>query len=191
MTLKPALQAASRKAWRAWLSKHHTKAQEIWLVYLKKHTGKPSVQYPESIEEALCFGWIDGIRKSIDDERYAVRFTPRRAGSQWSPRNIELAGKMIEAGKMTAAGREAFERRVGYGREIVQARSAREIPLTPALEQALRKNKKAWHHFRNLAPSHRKQYVGWLRSAKKPETREKRLREAIRLLARNEKLGMK
>ena len=189
--MKSEIYVSDRKEWRSWLIENHTKMEEIWLVYYKKHTGKPTVTYTDSVEEALCFGWIDGLTRSIDGEKYAYRFTPRRAGSKWSPLNIKLAKKMIEAGKMTEAGLAIFNQRVGYDEEILKARKVKEIPLTPEIEDALKANKKAWHNFNNLAPSYRKQYVGWLRSAKKPETREKRLKEAIKLLSRNEKLGMK
>ena len=182
---------SDRKGWRSWLSDNHAKVEEVWLVYYKKHTGKPTINYTDSVEEALCFGWIDGLKQSIDSERYAYRFTPRKRGSKWSPLNIRLAKKMIEEGKMSEAGLAAFNQRVSYDEEILNARSAKEIPLTPEIESALKANKKAWDNFNNLTPSYRKQYVGWLRSAKRPETRAKRLKEAITLLAENKKLGMK
>ena len=189
--MKSKVYAASRKEWRTWLEKNHATADEIWLVYYKKHTGKPSVEYTDSVEEALCFGWIDGLKRSLNEETYTHRFTPRRARSRWSPLNIKLAKKMIKEGKMTQAGLEAFNQRVSYDDDITMPRNAREIPLTPELEKALRANKKAWDNFNNLAPSYRKHYVGWLRSAKKQETRERRLKEAIQLLSQNKKLGMK
>ena len=183
--------ASGRKEWRSWLIENHAKAEEVWLIYYKKHTGKPTIAYTDSVEEALCFGWIDGLKKSIDSEKYTYRFTPRKRGSKWSPLNIKLAKKMIEEGKMTEAGLAAFNQRVSYDEELLKAINAKEIPLTPEIENGLKANKQAWNNFNNLAPSYRKQYVGWLRSAKKPETREKRLKEAIKLLTRNEKLGMK
>ena len=189
--MRPEIYVLGRKEWRSWLIENHAKAEEVWLVYYKKHTGKPTITYTDSVEEALCFGWIDGLKKSIDGEKYAYRFTPRKAGSKWSPLNIKLAKKMMEEGKMTEAGLAAFNQRVTYDEEILKARNAKEIPLTPEIENGLKANKKAWKNFNNLAPSYRKQYVGWLRSAKKPETREERLKEAIKLLTRNEKLGMK
>ncbi len=189
--MKPQLSASNRPQWRSWLKKNHAKADEVWLVYFKKHTGKPSVNYTDSVEEALCFGWIDGLMKRIDEQRYARRFTPRKPRSKWSPLNIRLAKKMIEAGSMTKAGLVAFEQRIAYDKEIIEARESAEIPLTPEIEKRLRANKKAWENFNNLAPSNRKQYVGWLRSAKRPETLDRRLKEAIALLAKNKKLGMR
>ncbi len=189
--MKPECCASSREEWRAWLKKNHTKAVQVWLVYYKKHTGKSSIDYTDSVEEALCFGWIDGIKKKIDEEKYAHRFTPRKAKSKWSPLNIRRAKKMIEEGKMTQMGLASFNQRISYDEDFLKARNAKEISLTPEIEKALEANKKAWEHFNNLTPTHKKQYVGWLISAKRPETRERRLEEAIKLLTENKKLGMK
>jgi uncharacterized protein YdeI (YjbR/CyaY-like superfamily) len=181
----------SRAAWRAWLVKNHAKADEVWVVYYKKASGKQSVDYAASVEEALCFGWIDGLKKRIDDDRYTHRFTPRKLGSRWSPLNIERAEELIAVGKMMPWGAAAFERRRGYDERILAARAGVEIPLTPEIEKALRASRSAWQNFTALAPSHRNQYVGWLRSAKRPETLMKRLAEAVQLLEKNAKLGMK
>jgi uncharacterized protein YdeI (YjbR/CyaY-like superfamily) len=189
--MKPELCASSRKEWRSWLKKNHTKVKEVWLVYYKKHTGKPSISYTGSVEEALCFGWIDGIKKRIDEEKYAHRFTPRKAKSKWSPLNVRLAKKMINEGKMTQSGLVSFNQRIDYAEDFLKARNANEVHLTPEIKEALKTNKKAWEHFNDLASSYKKQYVGWLISAKRPETRERRLEEAIKLLTENKKLGMK
>ena len=183
--------AADRRRWRSWLRQNHARLDEAWLVYYKKQTGKATVSYRDSVEEALCFGWIDGLRHSIDAERYAIRFTPRRQGSMWSLLNIELAEKMIDAGQMTAAGLVVFERRQGYDWKVLKASASREIPLTPEIEIFLKRHKRAWKNFNSLAPSYRKQYAAWLRSAKRQETLHRRLKEAVKLLAANEKLGMK
>jgi uncharacterized protein YdeI (YjbR/CyaY-like superfamily) len=145
----------------------------------------------ESVKEALCFGWIDGLKKSFDAERYMHRFTPRRAGSKWSPLNIKLAGELIEAGKMTKAGLEAFNNRVDYDEEFIKAKTTKDSSLESETEESLKANHKAWDNFEKLAPGYRKQYIGWLQSAKKPETRERRLKELIKVLEKNEKLGMK
>ena len=170
---------------------HHATEDEVWLVYYKKYTGKPSVTYIESVKEALCFGWIDGIKKSVDDETYMHRFTPRKPDSKWSPRNIRLARELIASGDMADAGLRAFEQRTEYDSKTLQALNWADIPLDLEIEKSLRANQKAWDNFNALAPGYRKQYVGWLQSAKKPETREKRLKEAMELLASNKKLGMK
>ena len=184
-------QAKSRKDWRDWLKKNHADEKEIWLVYYKKHTGKPTIEYMDSVEEAICFGWIDGIKRRIDDEKYAYKFTVRKAKSKWSPLNIKLAGKMIKEKKMTAFGLTFFEQRIEYDKEFIKTRASNEIVLTPEIEQVLKNNEKAWSNFIKLAPSYKKQYIGWLISAKKEETKQKRLEEAIKLLEQNRKLGMK
>jgi len=182
---------SSRKEWRSWLKANHSTVQEVWLVYYKKHTGKPSVSYGESLEEALCYGWIDGIKNRIDEEKYTHRFTPRKPSSKWSARNVQLAKKLIEERKMTPSGLSAFNKRADYDDEVLAANSAKEITLPREIEAAIKTNVKAWKYFVNLAAGYKKQYILWITSAKKAETREKRLKEAIILLAKNEKLGMK
>lgn len=184
-------QAKNRKDWRDWLKKNHANEKEIWLVYYKKHTGEPTIEYMDSVEEAICFGWIDGIKKRIDDERYAHKFTLRKVKSKWSPLNIRLAKKMIKERKMTSFGLTFFEQRIEYDKEFIKARASNEIVLTPEIEQVLKNNENAWRNFLKLAPSYKKQYVGWLISAKKEITKQKRLEEAIKLLEQNRKLGMK
>jgi uncharacterized protein YdeI (YjbR/CyaY-like superfamily) len=189
MTLEPQQSFASRAAWRAWLEKNHAKVDEIWLVYYKKASGKPSVEYAASVEEALCFGWIDGLKKRIDDERYTHRFTPRKPQSPWSTLNVERAERLIREGKMRPAGLAAFERRKAY--DPKRSAAMQKLSLTPEIQHALRANRKAWKNFTALAPGQKKYYVAWLVTAKRPETRRKRLAEAIALLERNKKLGMK
>lgn len=184
-------QAKSRKDWRDWLKKNHLNEKEIWLVYYKKHTGKPTIEYIASVEEAICFGWIDGLKKRIDDEKYTHKFTVRKVKSKWSPLNIRLARKMIKEKKMTSFGLTFFEQRIEYDKEFIEARASNEISLTPDIEQVLKNSEKAWRNFIKLAPSYKKQYVGWLISAKREATKQKRLKEAIKLLEQNRKLGMK
>lgn len=183
------VEATSRDQWRSWLEKHHATETDVWLVYYKKHTGKPSISYIESVKEAICFGWIDGLKKRLDDERYMHRFTPRRPGSKWSPTNIRLAKELIETGLMTDAGLEAFRQGKTYDQKFLQEK--KQASLAPEYEQALKANVEAWTNFNTLAPSYRKNYIGWLQGAKKPETREKRLKELIKVLEENKKLGMK
>jgi uncharacterized protein YdeI (YjbR/CyaY-like superfamily) len=182
---------ASRKEWRAWLERNHASETEVWLVYYKKHTNKPTLTYLESVTEALCFGWIDGIKKRIDDERYMHRFTPRRPASRWSPTNIALARELIASGEMKEAGLAAFNNRRTYEEEVLQVRQKQAAVLAPEFEQVLKANDAAWQNFNALAPSYRKNYIGWLQSAKRPETREKRLRELLSVLEQGKKLGMK
>ncbi|MDJ0838723.1 MAG: YdeI/OmpD-associated family protein [Acidobacteriota bacterium] len=183
--------AMTREDWRSWLNKNHRNKKEIWLVYYKKATGKPSITYQESVEEAICFGWIDGIKKKIDEETYMHRFTPRKKNSKWSPLNIKYAKKMIEDGRMTDIGLAVFNRREAYSEEFIRKKAVLEIDLPKEIEEVLRENQMAWANFENLAPGYRKQYVGWLVSAKKKETRERRIKEALSLLEENKKLGMK
>ncbi len=189
--MRPELCVSSRKEWRLWLKKNHAREEVVWLVYYKKHTGKPSIGYADSVEEALCFGWIDGIKKSIDEERYAHRFTPRKTKSKWSPLNIERAKAMINKGKMTKAGLASFNQKLEYDDAFLEARRTGQATIPTQIEDALKLDEQAWKNFNSLAPGYRKQYVGWLTREKKPETRERRLQEAIRLLRENRKPGMK
>lgn len=181
--------ADSRADWRRWLQAHHADRDEVWLVFFKKHTGRAGLGYRESVEEAICFGWIDGLRRRIDDARYTQRFTPRRPASRWSALNIRLAEEQIARGRMTAAGLAAFERREPYDEHSTGERLRDSLP--PEMRRALQASPLAWKHFRALAPGYRRQYILWLTTAVKPETRQRRLTEAIRLLEQNRKLGMK
>ena len=179
------------KEWRSWLRKNHKKENEIWLVFYKKHTGKPTLTYKESLEEALCFGWVDGLKKRLDDERYTYRFSPRKEKSRWSPANIKLAEQLIEEKRMAKPGLAAFERKLHYKEEILKVRNSKELIIPPEIEKALKVNKKAWKNFITLAPSHKKQYVWWIAAAKRDETKERRIKETIALLKQNKKLGLK
>jgi uncharacterized protein YdeI (YjbR/CyaY-like superfamily) len=186
------LYVTNRDDWRAWLKKHHETEKEIWLIYYKKHTNHPRIPYDDAVEEALCFGWIDSIVQKIDDERYAQKFTPRKSSSKWSESNKRRVRKLLKEGKMTQAGLAKIgEGVLEAGEGSKSARKRKELVIPPYLGMALRANKKAWENFSNLAPSYRRQYVGWIATAKKEETRKRRIREAIELLARNEKLGMR
>ena len=176
---------ATRRSWRAWLRKNHNKEQELWLIYYKKHTGKPTVSYNDSVEEALCFGWIDGITQRIDEERYALRFTPRRNGSAWSQSNIDRMKKLQELGLLSKAAIVPTPRT-----EVVPSRQI-ELPIPDELQTALRKNAKARGFFESLAPSYRRLYVRWISSAKQEQTRLRRVKEAVALLAAGKKLPMK
>ena len=177
--------------WRQWLSDNHNKADEIWLVYYKKHTGKGGIRYLESVEEAICFGWIDGKKRSIDEQKYAHRFSPRRATSKWTPLNIKRAKSLIEQGRMAKAGLDSFSRRVEYEDEFLELRNQNVIALPEEIEIALKADDKVWQNFNALAPGYKKEYIVWLVTAKKPATRARRLEEGLRLLSANKKLGMK
>jgi uncharacterized protein YdeI (YjbR/CyaY-like superfamily) len=184
------LYVVSREEWREWLEKNHREIREIWLIYYKKHTGKPSIQYNVSVEEALCFGWIDSIIKKIDTVKYARKFTPRTNTKKWSESNKLRIKNLIESGKMTQAGLEKIDENILIEKPSPKKLKS-ELPFPVALEKILKKNKKAWNYFFGLAPSHRRLYILWITGAKKDETRLKRLNEAMKLLEKNEKLGLK
>lgn len=168
-----------RAAWRAWLSENHAKKREIWLVYTKKQSGLESVSYEEAVEEAICFGWIDGQVRTVDHDRFMQRFSPRTAKSCWSEANIAQARRIIDAELMTHAGREVFEKAMQENR-TAPALSRRPVPAE--LDAALAKNLAAAENFRNLAPSHRGMYAAWVSSAKRPETRQERAERSIGFL---------
>jgi uncharacterized protein YdeI (YjbR/CyaY-like superfamily) len=177
--------ATDRESWRAWLAAHHASEKEVWVVFPKKQTGKTCMSYEESVEEALCHGWIDSIIKRIDDESYARKFTPRTDNRNWSELNQRRVAKLIQEGRMMEIGRAKISP------EGVRSRRA-ELREDPAfVERGLRKNKLAWENFKRLAPSHQRHYVLWISTAKREETKEKRLREAIQLLMKNQPLGLK
>ena len=178
-------------SWRNWLEANHDKLEGIWLIYFKKHSDKPRVPYNEAVEEALCFGWIDSIVRRIDDDRYMQKFTPRKPRSNWSESNKSRVSHLISQGKMTAAGMKTIEVAKTNGKwdKVVDAK--KEYAFTIDLLNLLKTNTKAYNNYERLAPSHKKQYLQWVMSAKKPETRLKRCKEMISLLEKQEKLGMK
>jgi uncharacterized protein YdeI (YjbR/CyaY-like superfamily) len=186
------LQFTNRNEWRDWLKENHHQEQEIWLVYYKKKTGKKSIPYGASVEEALCFGWIDSIIKKIDDSRYARKFTPRTENSNWSALNINRAERMIQAGLMTEHGLRLVEAAKAAGKwEKPVQKPVLSYQIHPDFEKALRSSKIARENFDDLAPSYQKQYIGWIQTAKRETTRQRRIAESIRLLEQGQKLGLK
>ncbi len=179
------LEVRNRQQWRRWLRKHHASSPGVWLVFYKDHTGVKSIAYEHSVREALCVGWIDSLIKRLDDRRYARKFTPRQPTSRWSAINRRRWVELKAAGLLTAAGLAATPTDNTYMPPPA-------IPDLPAyLARALRANAKAWSFFQGLAPSYRRRFVGWVHLAKRPETREKRIRESTALLAAGKKLGLK
>ncbi len=178
-------------AWRQWLRQHHRDSSVIWLVFKKKNSGAPSINYETAVEEALCFGWIDSIIKNLDEASYARKFTPRKPTSKWSPSNKARVERLIAAGRMTASGQRLVDEARTSGRWDESA--GPDIPpgIPPELADALAGNARASKNFAGLAPSYRRQYIGWVAVAKRPATRHKRVAESIALLERGEKLGMK
>jgi uncharacterized protein YdeI (YjbR/CyaY-like superfamily) len=179
------LRIRNRREWRAWLAKHHRSSPGIWLVFYKAHTGIRSLPYEEMVREALCFGWIDSLVKRLDDDRYAVKVTPRQPTSKWSDINTKRWLELKAADELTEAGLAAAPTSNTYGPRPV-------IPQLPAyIAEALKANAKAWAFFKTLAPTYRRDFVVWIHTAKRPETRERRVRESIALLAAGKKLGLK
>jgi len=179
-----------REAWRTWLEEYHTTIKEVWLIFYKKHTGKPCITYLDAVEEALCFGWIDSIIQKIDEERYARKFTPRSIGSKWSNLNIERFWKMVDQGRMTPEGMKKY-RLSNKESEQHEETTNGEFSLSENLMKKFMSNHRAWENFNKLPPSHRRNYLGWIMSAKREETQIKRFSQAIELLSQNKKLGMK
>jgi uncharacterized protein YdeI (YjbR/CyaY-like superfamily) len=173
-------------AFRRWLEANHQTAPELLVGFWKKGTGKPSIDWPQARDQALCFGWIDGHRKSLGEDAYTIRFTPRRKGSIWSKVNVERFEALKAAGLMTAAGEAAYERdkhRSGlYSYEKPLAELTREEELQ------FRKNKAAWADWDKRPAGYRRSALGWIASAKKPETRAKRLDELIAVSAEGRRL---
>jgi uncharacterized protein YdeI (YjbR/CyaY-like superfamily) len=181
----------TREEWREWLSQHHDTNTGIWLVFYKKHTGKPSLEYDAAVEEALCFGWIDSIIKKIDDERYVRKLTPRKPDSRWSDLNKKRVMKLKKQGLMTRVGIARVNAARKSGLWDKPDRPSISFAVPKELERALAGNTKAKSFFDQLAPSYQRQFIGWIAVAKRQETKERRVKESIALLEQGEKLGMK
>jgi uncharacterized protein YdeI (YjbR/CyaY-like superfamily) len=168
-----------RVKWRAWLEKNHGRAKEIWLAYYKKGTGKTSITYREALEEALCFGWIDSIVKKCDEERYMQKYTPRNPRSLWSAVNKEHVARLIREGRMTEPGRTKIEaaKRNGSWTRLDAIDRDREPPQD--LVDALARDPEAGGCFEKMSPSSKKLYSFWVDSAKRPETRARRIAETL------------
>jgi uncharacterized protein YdeI (YjbR/CyaY-like superfamily) len=159
---------------RKWFKKNHNKADELWVGYYKKGTGKPSITWQESVDEALCFGWIDGIRKSIDEESYKIRFTPRRKDSIWSEVNAKRMMELIKLGLAKPAGLEVFKKR-DEKKTNRYSFEQKNVKFPEEFEKKIKANKKAWHYFQKLSPSARRLSMWWVIDAKKEETKLRRL----------------
>jgi len=164
---------------RAWFERHHETESELLLGYYKKGSGKPTLTWSESVEEALCFGWIDGVRRGVDDESYVIRFTPRKLRSTWSAINVKKIEELTRQGRMRPAGLAAFAARSDARTGTYSHEQAETPKLDPDQERRFRADKKAWSFFQAQPPSYRKAAIWLAVSAKKPETREKRLATLI------------
>ncbi|MFC1935792.1 YdeI family protein [Chloroflexota bacterium] len=178
----------SRDEWRAWLEQHHATEKEAWLVHYKKHTGKPGIPYEDAVEEALCFGWIDGLLRSIDVEKYALRYSPRRRNAVWSESNKKRAERMIALGQMTQVGLAKIRQAKGNG-EWHNTTLREMLVIPPDLKKTLAANQAAEWGFQELSPSRRRQFIWWVTSAKRKETRKRRIDEIIRLIENNNALS--
>jgi len=178
-----------RKEWRAWLESNHAKEKEIWLIFYKVKTKKESIKYDEAVEEALCFGWIDSTVRRIDDEKHMQKYTPRRVNSNWSATNKARVENLIKEGVMTEFGLAAIKtaKQNGSWNRLDSVDVRLEVPK--ALKDALEKNDRARKKYEDLAPSRKKQYLWWIESAKRYETKAKRIKETIRLLIENKMPG--
>lgn len=172
---------------RKWLEENHAGESELWVGFYKKATQIPSITWPQSVEEALCYGWIDGLRKSIDEKSYKIRFTPRRPNSHWSQVNLKMVDELIKNGKMQPAGLKIYQERnpakeqlFSYEREMAQLKE-------PYIEQ-IKAQPKAWAFFQSLPPGYKKQTVHWVMAAKREATRQKRLKILIESAAESKRI---
>ena len=181
----------TRAEWRQWLVQHHKKESGIWLVFYKKHTRIPSLAYDAVVEEALCFGWIDSIIRKLDDDRYARKLTVRRATSQWSELNKKRVKKLLRQGLMTDAGLARIEeaKKAGLWKQSERPQILLEVPV--GLKRALAKNRKAQAFFAKLSPTYQKQFSGWIATAKRQKTIDRRVKESVALLEQGKKLRLK
>jgi uncharacterized protein YdeI (YjbR/CyaY-like superfamily) len=170
-----------------WLEKNHATATELWVGFYTKDSGKPSITWPESVDQALCFGWIDGIRKRVDEISYQIRFTPRRRGSIWSAINIKRAKELVRQKQMRPTGLKAFAARI-ENKSGIYSYEQRSTELSQPYTNLLKKNKGAWNFFEKQSPSYRKMIGWWIISAKKEETRMARLAKLISASARGKRL---
>lgn len=177
--------------WRDWLASEYDKEKEVWLIFYKKETGIQSIDYEAAVEEALCYGWIDSIIKKIDDARYARKFTPRNENSKWSESNKNRVERLIESGRMTQTGMLLINQAKESGQWDQTDRPVLSFEPPEEFLEALKQNNPAKEYFENLAATYQKQFIGWINMAKRPETREKRIRESLQLLEKGEKLGLR
>ena len=175
---------ATPEDFRAWLQEHHETERELLVGFHKKGSGRPSITWPQSVDQALCFGWIDGVRRRIGDASYSIRFTPRKQRSTWSAVNVKRVGELTEMGLMRPAGVATFERRT-EDRTAMYAHERREAAaFEPEQERSFKANASAWAWFEDQPPSYRRAATHWVVSAKRPQTRERRLQQLIADCAR-------
>ncbi len=177
----------SPEDFRKWLDENHDTEGELWVGYYKKATKIPSMTWPQSVEEALCYGWIDGLRKKVDEKSYKIRFTPRRANSHWSQVNLKMMDDLIQNGKMQPAGLKIYQER-NPAKEQLFSYERKAIQLSNEYIEQIKATPKAWEFFDNLAPGYKKQTIHWVMQAKREETRQRRLKILIESAAEGKKI---
>lgn len=178
---------ATKEEFRKWLEKHHEVEKELLIGFYKTGSGKPSISWPESVDQALCFGWIDGVRKSIDHESYSIRFTPRKASSIWSNINIKKVEELSKNGLMTSAGQKAFDLRK-EDKSGIYSHEKEDVSLDPVYQKQFMDHQTAWDFFESQAPSYKKVITHWIMSAKQEKTRLSRLEKAIDISKQSKRL---
>jgi uncharacterized protein YdeI (YjbR/CyaY-like superfamily) len=187
--VKPLFFATPRE-WRQWLAKHHATTDELWVGFYKRESGKPSITWPESVDEALCVGWIDGLRKRLDDERYVIRFTPRRTSSIWSAVNVRRVGELTRLGRMKPAGLGAFAARTKKKTAVYSFEQRKAAKLPAAYVRRFKANPAAWRFYSEQAPWYQRVTAFWVTSAKQEETRLRRLATLIADSAARRRIGL-
>ncbi len=190
MEINKSLYVSNRQDWRAWLEEHHTTETEVWLIYYKKRSNLPRIPYDDAVEEALCFGWIDSLIKRIDDSKYMQKFSPRRDSAQWSELNKRRVARLIKEGKMTPAGMAKVNFQITSDLYDSELKPKAEPALPDRALKAIQANPLAWENFQRLPPSQKKLYARWINSAKRLETQDRYIQEAITRLEQNRKLGI-
>jgi len=175
--------------WRQWLGEHHASVPEVWLILHKRHTGVVSIAYADARDEALCFGWVDSLVKRLDDRRYALKFTPRRENSRWSALNRQRYAALKASGRLKPAGSERPPTDRGYSPRAPKRPLPAKLP--GYIQGGLKKHPRALRHYEALPASQRRRYVAWIESARREDTKLRRLKEAVRLLAAGRALGLK
>jgi uncharacterized protein YdeI (YjbR/CyaY-like superfamily) len=181
---------ATPAAFRAWLERHHADTTELWVGFYKRDSGRPGITWPESVDEALCFGWIDGVRKSLSEESYVIRFTPRRQTSRWSEVNLRRMAALIAEGRVRPAGREAYDRRDEEASRAYSYEQRHTAELPRPFEKRFRAHREAWRWFQEQPPGYRRIAVWYVVSAKREETRERRFGVLLDASARGERIGL-
>jgi uncharacterized protein YdeI (YjbR/CyaY-like superfamily) len=188
MEIGDTLYVATREEWRSWLEINHDQITDIWLIYYKAGSGKPRIPYRHAVEEALCFGWIDGIVRRIDEEKYSQRFTPRKKGSNWSDLNISIAESMIKSGRMTQSGLSAYIKGLEDNPQAEREKRVLRDIIPVDLLNALKNDQVAKENFEKFAPSYQRHCARYVNDAKRPETRQKRIDEILAEAAENKKV---